>query len=355
MHIINKIRNYKLKYREKFSNSYYLQLIRLIKMLYKYPLKSVKADVIKVMINLTYRCQCNCDYCWCGSYEKKKDKELSFLKIKYIIDQIAQYPSLFTLVSFIGGEPLLREDSYDLVRYAAKKGLFTEIETNGILLSDVNVSKIKMAGLNHVFVRVEGSNAGKHDSISKIDGCFNQAINGIKNCIVKKLSCSIFMNATKEKIHNDEISKIIDLAKKLKVKSVRIIFPTLSGKLLKKENQRLSIEEELKVKKLLEPGFVYLESSYASTKESNRFCPSLKKKFFHVSCYGEVQPCPFLPISFGNLQVNSLNEILNKMWKHTIFKSDCTGCPMNNPDFRSRYIMPEELGLCYKNIIVENE
>lgn len=352
MHIIDKLRNYRLKYREKFSNSYYRQLIRLIRMLYKGPLKSINAGVIKTMINLTYRCQCNCDYCWCGSYEKKSDREISFLEIKLIIDQIAQYPSLFTLVSFIGGEPLLREDICHLISHAAKKGLFTEMETNGFLLSEINVSKIKKAGLNHIFVRIEGSDKKKHDSISRINGCFEHAIEGIKNCVKENLSCSIFMNATREKIIKGEPDKIINLAKKLKVNSVRIIYPTLSGRWLKEENQRLSFEEETQVQKLLDPDFVYLESSYSCTKNSIRTCPAFQRKFFHISCYGEVQLCPFVPISFGNLRIMSLNKILNIMWKHPIFKADYTGCPMNNANFRNLYILPAQLESSYKNIIL---
>lgn len=350
MNFIAKFKNYKLKFREKFNNPCYRQFIRLIKMFSMFTSKSIKNGVIKVMINLTYKCQCACDYCWCGNYEKQVGRELCFSELKFIIDQVAQYPSLFTLISFIGGEPLLRDDIYQLIRYTHKKGLFVEIETNGIFLSKINAGKLKKSGLNHIFVRIEGSNEERHDSISKTEGCFKKAIEGIKNCIEKKLSCSIFMNASKEKIRGGEIMKIINLAKKLKVNSVRIIDPKLSGKWLKEDNQMLNIEEEFELKKFLEPDFVYLESSYTATKESSWICPSLQKKFFHISCYGEVQPCPFVPISFGNLQLNSLSEILNNMWEHQIFKENYTGCLINNAGFRSRYILPAHLEASYRNI-----
>lgn len=352
MYIIDRLKNYKLRYREKLNNLCHHQLMRLVRMFFTSALRSVNNGVLKVMMNLTYECQCRCDYCWCGSYAKQLHKELSSSELIMILDQIARLPSLSTLVSFIGGEPLLREDIYQLINYATRKGLFAEMETNGILLSRANVMKMKEAGLNHIFVRVEGSDKEKHDSISKAGGCFERAVEGIRNCAKEKLSCSIFMNATKAKIRKGEPAKIIDLAKKLKVISVRIIYPTLSGKWLNEEKQKLSPEEEAQVRQLLEPDFVYLESTYACTEGSGRICPSWLRKFFHISCYGEVQPCPFVPISFGNLREKGLNEILNKMLKHKIFDGDYAGCPMNNADFRNRYVLPELSGTPYNNIIL---
>ncbi len=352
MRFIDKFKNYRLRYREKFNNSYHRQLMRLIRMTLGFPSRSIKNGMIKAMINLTYRCQCDCNYCWCGSYERQTDNELTFLELKQLIHQIAQFPSFFTLVSFIGGEPLLRDDIYRLINYASREGLFTEMETNGILLSLENVKRLKEAGLNHIFVRIEGSNKERHDSISKIEGCFEKAIEGIKNCIREKLSCSVFMNASKEKIREGELEKIVNIARHLKAVSARIIHPTLGGRWLNEENQKLSFEEERQVQKLLEPDFVYLESSYSCTKESNRFCSSLQKKFFHISCYGEVQLCPFVPLSFGNLRFDTLKNILEKMWSHNIFFTDYEGCLMNNPEFREKYIIPFSLKYNYQNIIL---
>jgi MoaA/NifB/PqqE/SkfB family radical SAM enzyme len=352
MQAIDILKNYKLKCKEKFNSTYRHQLARLIKILFTSTLKCITHGILKGMINLTYNCQCNCDYCWCGSYEKQLNKELSFPELKIIIDQIALYPSFFTLVSFIGGEPLLRKDIYQLIEYAHRKGLFTEMETNGILLSETSALKIKKAGLSHIFIRIEGSGKKEHDLISKADGCFDRAVEGIKNCLREKISCSIFMNATKEKIYNGEIEKIIKLAKKLKVASVRMIFPTLSGRWLNEENQILTHKEEFEVTKFCEPNFVYLESSYSCTRKSRRICPSLSKKFFHISCYGEVQPCPFVPISFGDLREKALSEVLNKMWNHPIFNVNYTGCLMNDIDFRKQYILSANLNSSYSNIVL---
>ena len=346
------VKNINMRYKEKLSSVSFFHVKRFIKTISRFPIRSIRNRVVKVMINLTYRCECDCDYCWCGSYEKKPEQELSFLELKEIINHIAAYPSLLVLVSFIGGEPLLREDIYDLVRHAAKKGLFVEVETNGISLTEPNVSRLKKAGLNHMFVKIEGANRDKHDSLSKVKGCFEKAVRGIKLCHKEGISTSIFTNALKEKVKNGELPKIIRLAKELKVTSMRIIYPTLSGKWIVAEDQRLSSEEEEAVSFLLEPGFVYLESTRSYRKGARRFCAALEKNFFHISCYGEVQLCPFVPISFGNIRQKSLDKIVSTMLEHPIFYENYNGCLMNNIDFRRKYILPAHQEHSYRNITV---
>ncbi len=339
MYFIDRLKNHKLRIKEKFGNSCYRQLMRLAKMLANMPLRSVNNGILKVMIGLTYKCQCSCNYCCAGLYSKETEKELTSKELKNLIYDISQLPSLCTLVSFFGGEPLLKEDIFYLIEVATKGGLFTEMETNGILLSLENVKRLKKAGLHHIFIRIENSNPKLHNEISNFDGCFENATEGVRYCVAEKLSCSISTIATREKIYNDEIKRIISLGKKLGVTSVRILYPTLSGKWLNESNVLITSEEKNKIKELLRPDFVYLESTYTCTNEAIRFCPSMKKKLFYISCYGEVQPCPFVPLSFGNIRNEKINEILGKMWQNKIFKDvEYEDCLMNEIKFRDKYI-----------------
>lgn len=339
-----------LRYKEKLSSLSFRHLRRMAGRLSVSPLASLRNGIMKVMINLTYNCHCDCDYCWCADYVNKGREELSTQEVNNAIDQIAEQPSLLSLVSFIGGEPLLREDIYLLVGYTAQKGIFVEMETNGVLLSEPNVNRLKGSGLSHIFVRIEGSGAEAHDSLSGLEGCFNKAVKGIEFCRKAGLSCSIFSNVSKEKIRNGEIEKIMKLAKALGVASARLIYPTLGGRLIAAEGRRLTGQEEEEVSGMLEPGFSYLESTHSPSGSSGRFCAALQKRFFHISCHGEVQPCPFVPLSFGNIRERSLEEITKKMFAHPIFNKGYSGCLMNDPLFRREYIDPAGLKSRYRNI-----
>jgi len=63
---------------------------------------------------------------------------------------------------------------------------------------------------------------------------------------------------------------------------------------------------------------------------------------FYVSPYGEVQPCPYMPLYFGNVKEEALSNILHRMWRHDIFsKIDSKECLILNKDFQAQFIKPE--------------
>jgi MoaA/NifB/PqqE/SkfB family radical SAM enzyme len=60
----------------------------------------------------------------------------------------------------------------------------------------------------------------------------------------------------------------------------------------------------------------------------------------YVSPIGEVQPCSFMPLSFGNVREDPVKAIFERMWKHPMFGERCVSeeCPMLSDDFRRKYI-----------------
>ncbi len=280
-----------------------------------------------VMIGLTYACQCDCLHCGMGIYEKSREKELSTDDVLKIINQLSKIK--VKGVYFFGGEPLLRKDLVELIGLAHKRGLRTFLETNGYLLTEKMVGDLKGAGLNLISVSIDSSEPAKHDHLRGLEGLFERAITGIKNCREKGLRCRLSTHATKENLKNGDLKKIISLGEELGVNYIRILSPVLSGKWLRAEERKLNHQEKLQLKGFRKIGFVYLEEDY---------CQSKNKKFAFISPYGEVQPCCFIPFSFGNIKNEYLAKILKKMWNHQMFKMKINGCPMNNEKFREKYL-----------------
>ena len=337
MHPTEAFQKYSLMCREKLGNKSSRQFLRLGKMLLRAPFSSCRQGILKTMVGLTYDCQCNCAYCCAGLYPKNKENELSVLEIKALIKDISRLPSLCTLISFFGGEALLKESIFELIKYACQEGLFTETETNGILLSSGNVRKLKQAGLHHIFIRIESTDQLLHDAISGFKGCWQSALEGIKCCVSEKLSCSISTIAFKDKIYNGQLERIIEMAKRLGASSVRIIYPTPAGKLTQANQQMLGELDKQAVRRLLRPDFVYLESTQVCTKQGQRICPAQQKKMFYISCYGEVQPCPFVPLDFGNIRQEKINGILSRMHQEVIFNGPDHGdCLMSSRGLEAR-------------------
>ena len=92
--------------------------------------------------NLTKRCNLNCDHCYLDAEFRGglKTDELNTEECFRVIDQIAEVnPNAFLILT--GGEPLLRPDIYEIIRYAADKKFMVVLGTNGTMINRVNAEK----------------------------------------------------------------------------------------------------------------------------------------------------------------------------------------------------------------------
>ena len=95
--------------------------------------------------NVTRECNMKCSHCYINATEKKLDNELTTKEGKNLMDQIYQVSSPLLILS--GGEPLLRQDIFELIEYGSKKGLKMGLGSNGYLI-DEDVAK-KLKGSRH--------------------------------------------------------------------------------------------------------------------------------------------------------------------------------------------------------------
>jgi radical SAM protein with 4Fe4S-binding SPASM domain len=133
---------------------------------------------------LTYRCNNNCAHCY--NVEGRDLKELSTGDWKRILDRAWELG--IPHIIFTGGEPTLREDLPELITHAERNGQITGLNTNARRLSDANyVEKLVEAGLDHVQITVESSEAEIHDQMVQTRGAFLQTIKGLKNALASPL------------------------------------------------------------------------------------------------------------------------------------------------------------------------
>lgn len=289
-----------------------------------------------VVFALTYKCQCSCVHCSVGDYAKEND-ELSTEEIKSVLDFIDLWGPV--KVTFFGGEPLLRKDIVQLVNYVSRKGIRTSIDTNGLLLDEDMVVALKNVGLGNINVSIDSADGRVHDLLRQREGCFQSAIEGLKLCVEYKIPCLISTYASKRAIYDKDLRKIIKLAKRLGVSGVKILFPILSGKWREKESERLNSEEEEYMKSLLDPSFVYIEDALEMVKKKGKGCSAMERNLVYISPYGNIQPCPAIPITFGNIRNENIEDIIKAMTDHRFYKKykSCGMCLMNEQGFRSRF------------------
>ncbi|MFH1519722.1 MAG: radical SAM protein [Candidatus Omnitrophota bacterium] len=286
-----------------------------------------------LVLGVTYRCQLDCSHCGIENCRKSGQEELSKEEIKGVIRQAHRLGVYF--IVFSGGEPLLREDICELVNFVASEGLVIAINTNGLLLTTTMLSELKRAGLTFINISLDGAEAEHHHQLRRAEGCFDKTIKAIKACGTFGISVFVSVCATKENIHNKEIEKIIILARTLGAKGVKITLATPVGKWLHCPEVQLSKEERLYVASLLDPTYVFVEGVLNTGME----CNSALKKICYVSPYGEVQPCIFVPLYFGNVRSEPLRNIWQIMTNHALYRiADKGECIISNEYFRKQFI-----------------
>ncbi len=306
-----------------------------------------RADVFYLMFGITYNCQLKCPHCCVGNYENEPNRELSTDEIKDVLDQSAKA----FVVNFFGGEPTMRSDIMELIKYASERSVYVFCDTNGLKITRAYANQLKESGLEMLYVSIDSPIPEKHDELRGEKGTFEKAVQGIKNALDARLKCTLSTYITKENLTNGEFKRVIQLAKDLGANGVRYLLPTPAGRWLYNPEVALSHEEERKVRKIVDFPYV-CRDFYFQTQSSSQCRGVADGLYFYISPYGDVQPCCFMPLTFGNIREEPLKSILDRMWDNPMFSEEWVRkeCPMLNKDFRKKYIdtIPSNAKLPFK-------
>ncbi len=86
------------------------------------------------------------------------------------------------ILTFSGGEPLLRRDIYDAVKRANDNGMLCTIASNGTLITPDVAEELAEAGIRRVKIGLDGARAETHDFLRNSPGSYKATTEGITNC-----------------------------------------------------------------------------------------------------------------------------------------------------------------------------
>ncbi len=301
-----------------------------------------------VVWEMTDRCNLKCIHCHAFGGEEASYDELTKEEGMALIDQIASL-DIRSFV-FTGGEPLLREDLFELIAYAKSTGFTVFIATNGTLITK-EVAKLLREFDVGVVIGLDGMNPEIHDSIRGVKGAFDAVIEGIENCIAENLY--LHLNIVAAMRNFDEIERIIDYGDKIGVYSYFIYnfvpfgrgeeirdyalgnddFKTLLDLILKKQRE---------VKAIIIPvaspeywAYVLQSRGIHSRKLINflgRFFGGCLagKGMMYIKPNGDIWACPFLSVPAGNVRKEGLDRIWENLetfgYDNANRDNECDGC-----------------------------
>lgn len=173
--------------------------------------KAVDACVpINGTLELTYRCNLKCGYCYTGCDHRPND-EMTTNEVIRIIDTIAEHGCLWLLIT--GGEPLIRKDFRRIYEHARKRGMIITFFTNGTLVTDSIADFLADMRPFNLEITILGATAGTYESLSGVKGSFEKCMNGIKLLLKRGIRVGLKTVITRINVH--ELPAMRSLAKSL--------------------------------------------------------------------------------------------------------------------------------------------
>jgi 12,18-didecarboxysiroheme deacetylase len=159
-----------------------------------------------VVWNMTRRCNLRCIHCYSSSADRLYPDELTTAEARAMMDDLAAFGSPVLL--FSGGEPLMRPDLPDLLRYAVGRGMRAVISTNGTLITREHADVFRDIGLSYVGVSLDGMEP-THDRFRGRTGAFQAALAGLRNC--REAGIKVGLRFTVNRHNLADVPAIFDL------------------------------------------------------------------------------------------------------------------------------------------------
>ncbi len=164
-----------------------------------------------VFWEVTKGCNLRCIHCRATATQLSAPTDLPTQAGMEIIDQIAAFANPILVLS--GGEPLFRNDIFQLARHATDRGLRVALATNGTMVTRNVAHDITEAGVRRVSISLDGADATTHDAFRGIPGSFAASVQGLRN--LRALGMSVQINMTIAKHNAHQLPLVLDLAKEL--------------------------------------------------------------------------------------------------------------------------------------------
>lgn len=159
-----------------------------------------------VVWNCTQRCNLKCVHCYAQSEDRNYSGEMTTEEGKAMIDDLAAFGAPVLL--FSGGEPTMRKDLLELMRYAKSKGMRVVISTNGTLITKEMAKEFAEVGLSYVGISLDGG-PETHDKFRGIPGSFDKAIQGVRNAMEAGIKVGLRMTINKR--NWEDINDVFDV------------------------------------------------------------------------------------------------------------------------------------------------
>jgi len=302
--------------------------------------KTIQNRSLPNLMSFAVNDSCDAACAHCSFFEGVEERGRSVLDLDQGRKLIADAQELgVSVINFVGGEPLLREDLPDLIRSVNKDLSTTVLFTNGSKLAE-RAEELWAAGLDSVYVSIDASSAEAHDAFRKSPGLFDKAIQGIKRARKVGFSTGFSVTITPESWKAGELEKIVELAKEVGVHEVFVFTALPTGRFKDRED---IVDADDWAEEMIRSAVPYNQDpslpgvAFFSYMTSYRSAGcSCGTSYFYASPYGDIMSCDFNHAKFGNILNEPLWQVWERLSSHPEFcQAKWGGCKIQDSESRN--------------------
>lgn len=282
----------------------------------------LRQNVLRVVeVAVDYACNSRCVFCSCAKlFDPQKEKKLltpeDYRKIGKELDKFGAIGIVIT-----GGEPLLRQDICEIIKALGPSNKIISLVTNSLLLTEEKALALKKAGLNAIEFSLESDKEEENDAIRGVKGHFAKVMEGIEHA--KKAGLNLCFSPCLSHQNIKKFPRFIKFAQKHGA-FILLSLAGIVGRWTEKDEYRLN-EKDWRLMRSYQEKYPFIRNDFDTNFSLRAGCPTGREKFY-LTPYGEVIPCSFTHLSFGNLNKEPLEKIWKRMGKFSHYAKKSPYC-----------------------------
>ena len=260
-----------------------------------------------VDVCVTTKCNLTCLHCFATSFQKHGRNVLAPPEWRDIAEQSMRLGCV--TFGITGGEPLVHDQLVEVVRNLAPERNLISINTNGTLLTEPKARELYRAGVDVLQFSMDSADAAEHDAFRNKAGAFAELKNAIDISRRVGLKVTIVCTLSHKNARSDGVRRLVDYAKREKLLLI-LSRAVPAGRWLANDDILMTEDDFAHMYDI-----VGKHAHVRTDMDSNYACYgcSAATEKLYVTAYGDVIPCPFMHIVFGNVREDRVATIRDRM------------------------------------------
>lgn len=299
-----------------------------------------KMPCTTVLLSVTSACPYDCRHC----YQKlDKGKDLDLPSLVGVVKRLQKMGIAF--INIEGGEPFIVYERLKSVCSAIDARSEIWLNSTGAGMTKEKLTELKKMNVTAVMFSLHSPEPSAFNKFLGKDSAWDTLLDGVKMCHEADLAVAFNTCLMREDFYNGTFERIMEKAKELQACYIQIIKPKQAGGWLDNSNLGFTPEDLLYVKARvneynLQEDFSNYPAISAQIIEEDQGvfgCTAGGTDRFYINAKGDLQPCEFLNISFGNIGIDKFEDIYEKMRENFAWGGDCHLCEKNSEKIHEIY------------------